>query len=54
MTAIELKRRVQELEVTLKERDRALKKQHEDCVRSDARARLLEGQQRDSDKRLQK
>ena len=53
MTPTELKRRVQELEATLKERDRALKKQHEDRVRGDARVRLLEGQLRDSDKRLQ-
>jgi hypothetical protein len=53
MTSAELKRRVQELESTLKERDRALKKQHEDRVRGDARVRLLEGQLRDSDKRLQ-
>jgi chromosome segregation ATPase len=52
MTPVELKRRVQDVEATLKEQDRALKKHHEDCVRGDARARLLEGQLRDSDKHL--
>ena len=53
MIPADLKCRVQEVEATFKGRARALKKQHEDLVRGDARARLLEGQLRDSDKRLQ-
>ena len=53
MIPADLKRRVQEVEATFKGRARALKEQHEDLVRGDARARLLEGQLRDSDKRLQ-
>lgn len=52
ITPVDLKRKIQELEATLKERDRSLKKQHEDRVRGDARAWLLKGQLRDSDKRL--
>ena len=53
MTPVELKRRVQELKSTLKERVRVLKKQHEDRIRDNACVRLLEGQLRDSDKCLQ-